>query len=54
MKPAVGKLTSEYGVMKHTPSIDSASHHTFWVIRDTNPWKVFKVINISTESVIES
>jgi hypothetical protein len=54
MKPALGKLTSEQGVMKHTPSKDSPSHHTWWVTSDAAPWKVFKVINVTTESVMES
>ncbi|RUT06554.1 hypothetical protein DSM106972_028110 [Dulcicalothrix desertica PCC 7102] len=54
MKPALGKLTSEHGVIKHTPSHDSPTHHTWWIFNEATPWKIFKVINLSTESTIES
>jgi hypothetical protein len=53
MKIALGELTSDLGVIKLTPSLDSPSHHTLWVSKDATPWTVFQVINISTESGIE-
>ena len=37
MKPALGQLTSDQGVMKQTPSLDSPSHHTWWVADDATP-----------------
>ncbi|HEY9707457.1 MAG TPA: hypothetical protein V6D48_04575 [Oculatellaceae cyanobacterium] len=54
MKLALGKLTSDLGVIKPTPSLDSPSHNTFWVSNDAKPWTAFQVINVSLESGIES
>ena len=41
---AEGELSSTLGVIKHTPSRNYKTHHTWWVDPKAKPWHVFKVI----------
>ncbi len=42
---AEGELNSTLGVIKHTPSRNYKTHHTWWVDPNAKPWHVFKVID---------
>lgn len=46
-KPALGLLTAELGVILHTPSRASQSHHTWWTPVDAEPWTVFQIVDVS-------
>ncbi|MGK7924251.1 MAG: hypothetical protein AB4290_03185 [Spirulina sp.] len=44
LKPAVGILNPDLGVIKATPSRLAPSHHTLWLANGAEPWKIFQVI----------
>ncbi|MGA9379022.1 MAG: hypothetical protein WBV73_09660 [Phormidium sp.] len=46
-KPALGQLTAELGVILHTPSRLSQSHHTWWIPVGAEPWTVFKIVDVN-------
>jgi hypothetical protein len=50
-KPALGTLTSEFGVILNTPSLGKKgtgeNHHTWWILLNAEPWKVFHVITVT-------
>ena len=49
-KTALGNLTPDLGQIQNTPSSKSGpSHHTWWVAKGTEPWKIFQVVVIDGE-----
>lgn len=44
-KIAKGILNYQLGRIKHTPSRNEKSHHTWWIPEDSEPWKVFELID---------
>ena len=51
MKPALGILTAELGRIQNTPSNRCGqSHHTWWVANNTEPWKVFSIVEINSKA----
>lgn len=49
MKIAKGILSEGLGRIKHTPSKNEISHHTWWIPENTEPYKVFKLIDTNKE-----
>ena len=41
---AEGNLNPTLGMIKHTPSHDYKSHHTWWIPVEAKPWTVFNII----------
>ena len=49
-KISEGVLNERLGKILNTPSRRSGnSHHTWWITKDSKPWKEFKLINIDEE-----
>jgi len=46
---AQGSLNPSLGMMKHTPSLERRSHHTWWVPSGAQPWKLFQVLQVYQE-----
>ncbi|QLE57081.1 hypothetical protein [Nostoc sp. TCL26-01] len=46
-KIAQGKLSEDMGNLKHTPSKNEKSHHTWWITENSKPWEKFNVIDLS-------
>ncbi len=44
-KIAKGFLKGEMGKIKHTPSKNEKSHHTWWIPEKTEPWKAFEILD---------
>lgn len=42
-----GILDAKHGKMKNTPSQTHSSHYTWWIPTDSQPWKVFQLVNLS-------
>ncbi|MEA5596282.1 hypothetical protein [Rivularia sp. UHCC 0363] len=49
MKIAKGSLSEELGRIQHTPSKNEKSHHTWWIPENTEPYKVFELIDLKQE-----
>jgi hypothetical protein len=49
MKIAKGSLNEELGRIQHTPSKNEKSHHTWWIPENTEPYKVFEIIDVKQE-----
>ncbi|MEH2356492.1 hypothetical protein [Nostoc sp.] len=49
MKIAKGMLSGGLGRTKHTPSRHEKSHHTWWIPEDSEPSKVFELIDANKE-----
>lgn len=49
MKIAKGILAGSMGRIKNTPSSTSKLHHTWWILKDSNPWEYFEIIETSNE-----
>lgn len=49
MKIAKGSLSEELGRIQHTPSKNEKSHHTWWIPENTEPCKVFELIDTNKE-----
>ncbi|MFB2891891.1 hypothetical protein ACE1CI_02990 [Aerosakkonemataceae cyanobacterium BLCC-F50] len=47
LKVAVGDLIPNFGVIQHTSSTNSPSHHTLWLAVGAEVWTVFQVINMT-------
>lgn len=47
---AVGTLTPELGLIKHTPSRSAKSHHSWWVPKNADPCPHFKILVEEGES----
>jgi hypothetical protein len=45
-KIARGELNSDFGRIQNTPSQNDKSHHTWWISEGSEPWKVFKIIDL--------
>jgi hypothetical protein len=51
MKIAKGSVNSDLGRIKNTPSLNTGkSHHTWWIPENSEPWKNFKIIDLSNEN----
>lgn len=47
MKVAKGSLNCDYGKIKNTPSQNTGkSHNTWWILENSEPWKIFKIIEL--------
>lgn len=49
MKIAKGILSDGLGRIKHTPSKNEKSHHTWWIPENTELCKVFELIDTNKE-----
>jgi len=49
MKIAKGILSDGLGRIKHTPSKNEKSHYTWWIPENTEPCKVFELIDTNKE-----
>lgn len=45
-KVARGVLNGDLGKIKNTPSQQEKSHHTWWIPKGSEPWKLFEIIDI--------
>jgi hypothetical protein len=51
MKVAKGSLNNDLGKIKNTPSLNTGkSHHTWWIPKNCEPWKSFKIIDLSNKN----
>lgn len=50
MKIAKGVLSGRLGRIEHTPSRHEKSHHTWWIIENSEPWNVFELIDANKEN----
>ncbi|MEH2295074.1 hypothetical protein [Nostoc sp.] len=49
MKVTKGFLKDELGRIKHTPSKNEKSHHTWWITEESEPWNFFEIIVVKKE-----
>jgi hypothetical protein len=49
MKIAKGSLNEKLGRIQHTPSKNENSHHTWWIPENTEPHKVFEIIEVKQD-----
>lgn len=51
-KLALGNLTPDLGRIQNTPATGTGkSHHTWWLCKKAEPWTVFKIVNVSDETL---
>ena len=49
-KVGQGELDAVHGTIKNTPSQLHASHHTWWLAREAEPWTFFSVIELPEDA----
>ncbi|QSJ17566.1 hypothetical protein JYQ62_01415 [Nostoc sp. UHCC 0702] len=54
MKIAKGFLKDEMGKIKHTPSRNEKSHHTWWIPEKSEPWKIFELFDANKKDSTET